>query len=986
MTSITSYYSSQFSLLLKNKYIATVYQSSWIGAKKQTLFCIKGNCFNNHQDMKHQTIILLVLILLGTNNTSFGWNQPITNNLAIVTPPISTFSKDEYNAERQNWDISSAKSGYVYFANNLGLLRYDGENWSLYKTPNPLRAVFCSNDTIYVGGNGLMGYFVEKNLQLGFQSLSNIPNDIWKIYRINDHLIFQAFDKLYHINKNGIIGSERFKTGNTTFTYPEGKDILYQINYGDLIALTPDGDERILSNSPGINKLMITYLNKLNTNTILIGTLEEGLFLLINNKLTPIDNALNDFIKTYKLNRAIRLDKDYYAFATMNGGVVIANLKGHIAYVLNRSNGLSNNRVHAIHLHKNRFLWVATDNGISLVDLKNPIHYFNNQFVELGSFYDIAMYKEAYYVGTNHGLYKITPLKDQVSIFDIELVNGSEGQIWNVEVIDGELWIGHNNGTYLLEKGKLKPLSKIAGGYTMLQSKHDNSIVYQTSYFSVAVYKKTNNQWQLQYTIPDIKELTRDLIELPDGSLIVSGGAKTLFQIWPDNYQKMAEVKNLSNIPELNKASWIRAFDVQGQVLVTSNDTSFFYSPKEGINACPPEFNQVSYVSEVINNHVFLRHTKLLSLYNLTSQKIEQLPYDLNKIENELIFKFEKIAQPVEGQIMFCLSDRIASTSLTDLKRTRSGNDSPSITSIECSNDRSGEEGAFEEGGAIPYKFNTIRFTYTAFSYGTETSYEYLLEGYNNQWQNRDENVAVFQNLHEGTYTFKVREKGGTNIDSVTFTISPPLLRSKLAYFAYLVAFIILLIASRNIYLLLQKKRAYLKLQKERKRLNDLRLLSTRQQLGMEVKQLQEEVTNKSDKLTNLLLQNNKKKEVIDKINEELKHIRENLRFSNGRQIDRLSKMIKSSSDEKKDWLLFEAAFSEAHANFFKKLRTRHNNLTEEDLKLCAYIKANLSSKELAPILKITPRSVDLKKYRLKKKMDLTPEENLKQYIMDFDY
>ena len=936
--------------------------------------------------MKIQTIIFIVLILLETNNPCFGWNQPIANNLAMITPPISTFSKDEYNAERQNWDISSAKSGYVYFANNLGLLRYDGENWSLYKTPNPLRAVFCSNDTIFVGGNGLMGFFLEKNLQQGFQSLSNIPNDIWKIYRINDLLIFQAFDKIYHINKNGIIGSERFKNGNTTFTYPEGKEILYQINYSNLMALTPDGDERILSDSPGINKLMITYLSKVNANTILVGTLEEGLFLLLNNKLIPINNALNDLIKTYKLNRAIRLDKEYYAFATMNGGVIIANLSGHIAYVLNRSNGLSNNRVHAIHLHKNRFLWVATDNGISLVDLKNPIHNITNQFIELGSFYDITMYKDAYYVGTNHGLYKISPLKDQSSIFDIELVNGSEGQIWNVEVIDDVLWIGHNNGTYLLQNGQLKPLSRIAGGYTMLQSKLDDNIVYQTSYFSVAVYKKTNNQWQLHYTIPDIKELTRDLIELPDGSLIVSGGANTLFHILPDNNQKMAEVKNLSDLPELNKASWIRAFDVQGQVLVTSNDTSFFYSPMGGIKVSPPEFNQVSYVSEVINKHVFLRHNKQLSLFNLTTRKIEQLPYDLNKIENELIYKFEKITQPMEGQIMFCLSDRIASTSLDDLKRTRQGNDSPSITSIECSNDRSGKKGTFEKDGAIPYKYNTIRFTYTAFSYGTETSYEYLLEGYNNQWQSRDENVAVFQNLHEGTYTFQVREKGGTNIDSVTFTIAPPLLRTKLAYFAYLVVSIFLIFASRHAYHTLRKKKAYVKLQKERKRLNDLRMQTTRHQLGMEVKQLQEEVTNKSDKLTNLLLQNNKKKEVIDKINEELKHIRENLRFSNGHQIDRLSKMIKASSDEKKEWLIFEAAFSEAHANFFKKLRTKHNNLTEEDLKLCAYIKANLSSKELAPILKITARSVDLKKYRLKKKMDLTHEENLKQYIMDFDY
>lgn len=929
-------------------------------------------------------IVLTVLVLLMININSNAWNAG-SKNRALLAPEIYSFLKDDYNGERQNWDISSSSSGATYFANTLGLLRYDGENWSLYKTSNTLRAVYCSNDTIYVGGNGLMGYFLEKELHKGFQPLSKIGNDIWKIFRLNELMIFQSFDKIYHVNPDGLVGIERFKHGNTSFTFPVGEKIVYQISYGKLMEIVPNGPERVICDTPEISKFLVKYVSQLSADTFLIGTLENGLFTLSNNKLTPFNTPINDFIKTNQLNKIIRIDKNNYAFATMNGGLILGDLKGQITYVLNRSNGLSNNRVHAIYKQQDRFLWIATNNGISLIDLKNPVLFFNNQFIELGSFYDVAMLNHKYYVGTNHGLYKITPLKNQSSVFDIELIKGSEGQIWNLDVIDNNLWVGHNNGTYILDGSQLKQLSKVAGGYTMLQSQFSPDIVYQTSYFGVAVYKKTNQQWQQHYSITDINELTRDAVELRDGSLIITGAANTLFQIWPDNEKRKVTIKNLSLLPQMRHATWVRAFNIDGQVLISSNDTSFYYTADETIQPCPSAFNKASYISEIIDNHAFIRKNKQLSLYNLKTKTIVPLAYKLDNIEDDLIFRYERITQPTSGQIMLCLSDRIAYTQLNKLKNAQINRVTPSITRIQYSNDRTGKEGVFKAGETIPYQYNTLQFTFTAFRYGLKSSYEYILEGYNKNWQSRKDNHAVFQNLREGTYTFKVREKGGSLVNSLSFTIAPPPLRSNLAYAAYAALIIVLSIALRYSFNQTHKKKAYLRLQRERKRLNDLRLLKSQQQLGEEVKQLQEEVTSKSDKLANLLLQNNKKKEIIDKINGELKHIRENHRFVDGRQIDRLSKMIKVNFDEKKDWLVFEAAFSEAHTNFFKKLRTKHPNLTDLDLKLCAYLKVNLSSKELAPILKITTRSVDLKKYRLKKKLNLNKEQSLKQYIMDFD-
>ena len=68
---------------------------------------------------------------------------------------------------------------------------------------------------------------------------------------------------------------------------------------------------------------------------------------------------------------------------------------------------------------------------------------------------------------------------------------------------------------------------------------------------------------------------------------------------------------------------------------------------------------------------------------------------------------------------------------------------------------------------------------------------------------------------------------------------------------------------------------------------------------------------------------------------------------------------------------------------FLMKIKNLHSTLTPNDLRLCAYLRLNLSSKEIAPLLNISPRSVEIKRYRLRKKMDLPHEKSLVEYILE---
>jgi len=119
-----------------------------------------------------------------------------------------------------------------------------------------------------------------------------------------------------------------------------------------------------------------------------------------------------------------------------------------------------------------------------------------------------------------------------------------------------------------------------------------------------------------------------------------------------------------------------------------------------------------------------------------------------------------------------------------------------------------------------------------------------------------------------------------------------------------------------------------------------------------------------------------KKNELLNAIKKELdSDTQEN-------ELKSVIKIIDKNLNPKKDWEFFREAFNNADKDFLKKIKELHPKLTPNDLKLCAYLRLNLSSKEIAPLLNISVRSVEIKRYRLRKKMELEHEESLVEYIL----
>jgi len=158
---------------------------------------------------------------------------------------------------------------------------------------------------------------------------------------------------------------------------------------------------------------------------------------------------------------------------------------------------------------------------------------------------------------------------------------------------------------------------------------------------------------------------------------------------------------------------------------------------------------------------------------------------------------------------------------------------------------------------------------------------------------------------------------------------------------------------------------------------------SEKKMIEMKQEYLQKELKNKSKELVNYTI-------LLDKRNESLNRLRSLL----SKEMDapgtldqklklNLIHIIDQNLSNRNDWQIFKSHFDAANTDFLEKLRNIHHNLTPSDLRFCGFLRMNLTSKEIASLLSISLRSIEVKRYRLRKKLSLDHEENLIEYLLN---
>ena len=149
---------------------------------------------------------------------------------------------------------------------------------------------------------------------------------------------------------------------------------------------------------------------------------------------------------------------------------------------------------------------------------------------------------------------------------------------------------------------------------------------------------------------------------------------------------------------------------------------------------------------------------------------------------------------------------------------------------------------------------------------------------------------------------------------------------------------------------------------------------------------LKTEIEHKNAELTSMATNLVQKKELIQKIYDELNKL--NSSEKGTIEKSELKKILRSlASDERldKEWEQFSTHFNSVHSGFLLLLKNTYPDLSTHDLKVCAYLRMNLSSKEMAKLMSISVRGVEISRYRLRKKLELAPKEDLFQFLLNLE-
>ena len=291
----------------------------------------------------------------------------------IGFPDIISYSKQSYTGGLQNWDIKQDKNGIVYFANNEGLLSFDGKNWNLYPLPNKtiVRSIEIGHDNrIYVGGQDELGYFSPSNNgRLQYHSLTQFLQpkdksfgDVWDIISFNNDIFFRSNYKIFKfINESVAVYPATSEW--TILASCNGSLYAHDIKSG-LKRFENDAWSPMISsplNDPLIND-PVTAIFPIHRDSAVITTLKHGLFILSKAGICKLQTPNNQLFQDARVYAATKINDEWMALATSNNGVIVVDIKGNIIQSFSKTDGLQNNNVLSIFLDNQSNLWLGLDN------------------------------------------------------------------------------------------------------------------------------------------------------------------------------------------------------------------------------------------------------------------------------------------------------------------------------------------------------------------------------------------------------------------------------------------------------------------------------------------------------------------------------------------------------------------------------------------------------------------------------------------------
>ncbi len=951
-------------------------------------------------------VFLFAVLVFLLPETSFS------QSINLGTPPVLNFSKKAYKAGTQVWDITQDDNGVMWFGNNEGLLEFDGIHWRLHPLNNQtiLRSVRAGADNrIYVGGQDEFGYFSpEANGALTYHSLKSLLpeseqhlGDVWNISVREEGVFFRTDHQVF-----------RFYNQRLTALFPPGSDLHFMGEWQGKLLMQDGKFKLYIFEQEALHALekpsdfkigTISGILSFSPDTTLFTTIKNGIWFFNGTQFVPWTTQDDPFLKTNIIYCAGMLSDGKIALGTSLNGLVILDRRRRIYHHLNKKSGLQNNTTLSLFAPKRGGLWLGLDNGIDFVDVHSPFATIFPDGELQGTGYTAQVFGGKIYFGTNTGLY----VTDWVNYYSpgkrahFTMVEHSEGQVWSLNEIGGRLMMGHHEGPFDIQGTNAIKLTRLQGVWKFVQLSTRYCIAGH--YNGIALFKKKDTGWAFECTLNGLTESSRLLAKDALGNIWMAHPYRGIFKINLDTSKNELLVNFFDPHQGLPSALGNHLFQLGENIVFTGKTGIFNYNNAQNLFLPDSNFAQilgpkthVRYLKQDNQGNIWYAtdlETGILMVENTAlGKKVHRVP--IPELADKLTVGFPFILS-VDSQNVFIATDHgfthfnpsayfsVKDTALRLVLHEvllKDGSDSVLF-------------GGYRASGEIPARIvlsdwqNSLFFAFSATDYpGSEfIQYSHFLEGADHQWSEwTGETELLLNNLHPGNYVFSLKARNQHGLVSHTqtfyFKILPPWYANSWAYFFYfsLLAGLVLGIILRQQRKFSLEKKGLVSMYQQQTRYSEEainRLLNEK---------LEAELKHQNQELATATLHIVQKSEILNGIKNALVKLQTKVTADPKleREISQIIRILEQDVRTDSDWAQFSHHFDQVHSDFLKRISEGFTQLSPNDYKLCAYLRLNLSSKEIAALMNISLRGVESSRYRLRKRLGLDTEANLTEFLM----
>jgi len=951
-------------------------------------------------------------LLLLFSNLAFGQNT-------IGLPEITNYSKQAYGAGAQNRQIRQDRNGVLYFANNEGLVTFDGNAWKTYPLPNKsiIRSLeFSPDNRLYVGGQDELGYFLPDKLgRLSFNSLKNlIPvgersfTDVWEIYFYQGKAFFQTSSKIFELDKGRCTV---YKSTHWRFITVYNNELIAQDYTNGLLKYANGVWTPFLKVSPLPKDCFASSMISIGKDSALLTTVKHGVYIYTSNELTQLQSPALASIAGKFISGAALVNDNHIALTTNLEGCFIIDKSGALIQSFARKEGLQNNNILDVFLDREKNIWLGLDNGIDFIAYNNAIKHIYPDLQNEGSGYASAIYNNKLYLGTSNGLYTV-PVNSSAPV-DLSYLKGffqpvknTSGQVWNLSEVNGQLLLGHNDGAFLINDNTASVIDNTTGfwGFLPLYNVLPSSIIVAGTYQGINFYNYVNGKFINNNSHAHFESAR--FVVIDKNAIWIAHPYKGIYQVTFDGAAKPV-IKQFTKREGVTSVNGNYIFKIGGRIILCGESGIFEYNAAKNKFEPSGYYNgllggkQVRYLKEDGAGNVWFVFDKTIGVIDKEESKPKVLY--LPELTNKFVSGFELI-YPVNNNNVFIGGEKGFYHINYSLYKKNSYPIQVKISSVTANGaaDSVLFGGYFKEVNGrqtqqeavkVKHSLNSFHFSFSSPVYAQQSTitYSFFLRGFDAKWSEFAKRTEKeYTNLPAGNYVFEVKAKNnlGTEsaVSSFAFTVLPPWYQTAPAYLLYFMACCVLL------YFLFRYQKNKFKRQRqkyeiEQKRvqyLHQLELEKTEKEIvKLKNEKLEAEIAHQNTALASSAMHLVQKGELLTSLKEELKRLNKDV--EDEKTAHNVKKIIKVLGDDDrmdKDWEHFSHHFDKVQSDFLSRLKKLYPALSPSELKLSAFLRMNLSSKEIAQLMNISVRGVEISRYRLRKKLQIPPKADLFDFLM----